>query len=95
MGHLGGSVVERLPLAQVMIPGSWDRVPHIRLSAGSLLLPLPMSLPLCVSQQLKKKNLKKFHIEKIAVVTQTMQSSAMDMLPTDQISSGFIVKKYL
>ena len=28
MGHLGGSVVERLPLAQVIIPGSWDQVPH-------------------------------------------------------------------
>ena len=27
-GHLGGSVVERLPLAQGVIPGSWDRVPH-------------------------------------------------------------------
>ena len=27
-GHLGGSVVEHLPLAQGMIPGSWDRVPH-------------------------------------------------------------------
>ena len=26
-GHLGGSVVEHLPLAQVMIPVSWDRVP--------------------------------------------------------------------
>ena len=25
--HPGGSVVEHLPLAQVMIPGSWDRVP--------------------------------------------------------------------
>ena len=25
-GHLGDSVVERLPLAQVMIPGSWDWV---------------------------------------------------------------------
>ena len=24
MGHLGGSVAEHLPLAQVMIPGSWD-----------------------------------------------------------------------
>ena len=23
-GHLGGSVVERLPSAQVVIPGSWD-----------------------------------------------------------------------
>ena len=28
MGHLGGSVVEQLPSAQVVIPGSWDRVPH-------------------------------------------------------------------
>ena len=27
-GHLSGSVVEHLPLAQVVIPGSWDRVPH-------------------------------------------------------------------
>ena len=27
-GHLNGSVVKHLPLAQVMIPGSWDRVPH-------------------------------------------------------------------
>ena len=24
VGHLGGSVVEHLPLAQVMIPGSWN-----------------------------------------------------------------------
>ena len=28
LGHLGGSVVERLPLAQVVIPGSWDQVLH-------------------------------------------------------------------
>ena len=27
-GHLGGSVIEHLPLAQVVIPGSWDQVPH-------------------------------------------------------------------
>ena len=27
-GHLGGSVVERLPLAQGVIPGSQDGVPH-------------------------------------------------------------------
>ena len=27
-GRLGGPAVERLPSAQVVIPGSWDRVPH-------------------------------------------------------------------
>ena len=27
-GHLGGSVVEHLPLAQGVMPGSWDRVLH-------------------------------------------------------------------
>ena len=27
-GHLCGSVVGRLPLAQVVIPGSWDQVSH-------------------------------------------------------------------
>ena len=39
MGHLGGSVVVHLPLAQVMIPGSWNRSRN-RLLIGSLLLPL-------------------------------------------------------
>ena len=28
LGCLGGSLVEHLPLAQVVIPGSWDLVPH-------------------------------------------------------------------
>ena len=28
VGYLGGSVVEHLPLAQIMILGSWDRVSH-------------------------------------------------------------------
>ena len=46
-GHMGGSVVERLPLAQVVISGSGIKS-HIRLLAGSLLLTLPMSLPLSV-----------------------------------------------
>ena len=27
-GHLGGLVVERLPWSQVMVLGSWDRVPR-------------------------------------------------------------------
>lgn len=37
-----------LPSAQVMVPVSWDRVRHwAPCSAGSLLLPLPASPPLC------------------------------------------------
>ena len=42
-GHLGGSVGKGLPLAQVVIPGSRDGVPHwAPCSEGSLLLPLPL-----------------------------------------------------
>ena len=47
-GRLGGSAVEHLPLAQGMIPGFWDRVPH-PVPHRNLLLPLPLSLPLSVS----------------------------------------------
>ena len=49
-GLLGGSAVEHLPLAQVIILGAGIKS-HIRLPAWSLLLPLPMSLPpsLCLS----------------------------------------------
>ena len=46
------SVVERLPSAPVMISGSWDRVPH-GLPTRSLLLPLPVSLPLSLSVSLR------------------------------------------
>ena len=36
-------LVKQLPSAQVMIPASWDRVPHqAPCSAGSLLLPLTL-----------------------------------------------------
>ena len=28
LGYLGGSVVDHLPLAQAVITGSWDQVPH-------------------------------------------------------------------
>ena len=42
-GCLGGSVIEHLPLAQGLIPSGS--------SAGRLLLPLPVSLPLCVSHE--------------------------------------------
>ena len=49
-GHLGGAVVEPLPSAQGVVPGP-GIMTHIRLPAGNLLLPLPMSLPLslCLS----------------------------------------------
>ena len=44
-GHLGGSVVEHLPSAQVVIWGPGIKS-YNRPFAGSLLLPLPVSLSL-------------------------------------------------
>ena len=49
-GSLGGSAVERLPLAQGMILGS-----GIKSHVGSLLLPLPVSLPFSLSVSLMNK----------------------------------------
>ena len=46
--RLDGSEVERLPLAQPVIPGS-GMESRVGLLAGSLLLPLPVSLHLSVS----------------------------------------------
>ena len=47
-GHLGGSVVERLPSAQAVVPGPGIES-RIRLPAWSLLLPLLVSLPVSLS----------------------------------------------
>ena len=49
LGSLGGTVVWRLPLAQGAILETRDRIPHQAPGAWSLLLPLPMSLPLFLS----------------------------------------------
>ena len=46
---LGGSVVWRLPLAQGVILETQDRIPHRAPDAWSLLLPMPVSLPLSLS----------------------------------------------
>ena len=48
-GSLGGAVVWHLPLAQGAILETRDRVPHQAPGAWSLLLPLPVSLPLSLS----------------------------------------------
>ena len=48
--HLGGSVVEHLPLAQVMILGSWDRVLLWAPCRGTC-FSLCLSLLLCVSHE--------------------------------------------
>ena len=49
VGSLGGAAVWRLPLAQGAILESRDRIPRRAPGAWSLLLPLPMSLPLSLS----------------------------------------------
>ena len=53
-GHLGGSVVGRLLSAQGIIPVFGIEAP-IGLPVGSLLLPLPVSLPLSVCVSLMNK----------------------------------------
>ena len=53
VGRLGGSVVEHLPSAQGVIPGSWDRVlhraRHRELASPSACVSASVSLSLCVS----------------------------------------------
>ena len=49
MGHLGGSVVEHLPLAQGLILESWDRVPHRVRLKESASPSAYVSVSLCVS----------------------------------------------
>ena len=48
-GSLGGAAVWRLPLAQGAILETRDRIPRQAPGAWSLLLPLPVSLPLSLS----------------------------------------------
>ena len=48
-GSLGGAAVWRLPLAQGAILETQDRIPHRAPGAWSLLLPLPVSMPLSLS----------------------------------------------
>ena len=54
-GHLGGSVVEHLSLAQVMIPGYWDRVLHQALHRKPASPSAYVSASLCVSLMNKYK----------------------------------------
>ena len=56
MGHLGGSAVKHLPLAQGVIPGFQDRVPHWAPCMG------PASA--CVSASLSVSLMKKYNHKK-------------------------------
>ena len=56
-GHLGGSMVEHLPLAQGVIPGSWDRVPHQVPHREPASSSAYVSVSLSVSLMNKKKTL--------------------------------------
>ena len=59
LGHLGGSVDERLPLAQVVIPGSWDQVPHGAPCKKPASPSACVSASLCVSHEWINKIFKK------------------------------------
>ena len=50
-GHLNGSVAERLPLAQVVILGSWDRVSHRAPCREPTSPSACVSVSLCVSHE--------------------------------------------
>ena len=52
-GQLGGSVVERLPWAQGVIPGSWDRVLHQASCGGAC---FSLFLCLCISLSVSLMN---------------------------------------
>ena len=54
-GSLGGAAVWRLPLARGAILETRDRILHWAPGAWSLLLPLPVSLPLSLSVSLMNK----------------------------------------
>ena len=49
--HMGGSVVEHMPLAQVMILGSWDQVPHQAPRRDPASPSVYVSVSLCVSHE--------------------------------------------
>ena len=51
MGHLSGSVVEPLPSAHVMVPGSWDGVPRQAPQREPASLSACVSASLCVSHE--------------------------------------------
>ena len=50
-GRLGGSGVEHLPVAQVVIPGSRDRVPHWAPCMEPASLSACVSASFCVSHE--------------------------------------------
>ena len=58
-GHLGGSVVERLPSVQVVIPGSWDESPASGSLKGAY---VSASLSVSLMNNLKKKKKRSSHL---------------------------------
>ena len=88
MGHLGGSIVQCLPLAQIMIPGSWDGAPHqAPCSADSLLLPL--LLPMLVLSLSNKLIQKKKEEEKKTQTCHPSQMALSNFLTS--LSLGYII----
>ena len=70
LGDLGGSVAERMPLAQIIILGPRIKS-HIWLPSRSLLLPLAMSLPFSLMNKQIKSS------KKIAIYCETESAPSL------------------
>ena len=93
-GTWGAQSVKHLPLAQVMISGSWDWAPReAPCPMGCLLLPLSAhALVLCLSQInriLKTTTKKTFFPTKKVIMCQTMQEKSADTATCTRIYPDF------
>ena len=75
-GCPGGSVVEHLPSAQVVIPGSWDGVPHRAPRVEPASPSACVCLPLSVSHKQTNKQTNKIFKKK---ATRDMRKNGLSM----------------
>ena len=87
--------MKRLPLAQVMIPGSWDRILHwVPCSSGSLLHPLPLpAAPLACALSVKYINKIFSKMKKSKLLCRAIDGGSVKRdAPFLRLSSGLSLK---